>query len=107
MTQGATVDREFDAGHVLRLVRGEIDDAGGYIGRLSESGNHDVLLKRGALVRITQDPLQRLGTCVYEPDDDGVGPDVLFAEVDGQLAGHRIDRALGRVVGRPLRKSGL
>ena len=55
VAERAAVDRQLDAGHVLRLVRRQVHDAGGDVGRLAEARDHDVLLERGAVRRVVED----------------------------------------------------
>ena len=51
----AAVDGQLDAGDVLRLVRREVHDAGGDVGRFAEARHHDVLLERGLVLRVVED----------------------------------------------------
>ena len=111
MAERPTVDGELDAGDVLRLVGREVHDTGGDVGRLAEARNHDVPLERRPAAGVAQDVRHHLGAGVDEADDDRVGPDVVLAEVDGELPRHRVDGALGGVVGgalgqRRLRRAG-
>ena len=55
VAQRAAVDRQLDAGDVLRLVRRQVHHTGGDVGRLTEARDHDVLLERGAVHRVGED----------------------------------------------------
>src|SRR5439155_6561111 len=46
VAERATVDGELRTGHVLRLVRREVHDAGRDVGGLAEARDHDVLQER-------------------------------------------------------------
>ena len=105
VAQRAAVDGQLDAGHVLRLVRREVHDAGGDVGRLAEARDHDVLLERGAVhCGLSRIAAIAGGAGEDEADDDRVRADVVLAEVDRHLAGQRVDGALRRVVRGPVRE---
>src|SRR5690349_13536919 len=98
VAERAAVDGELRAGHVLRLVRREVHDAGGDVGGLTEARHHDVLQERGLVLLVLEDRGHRLRTGEDEPDDDRVGADVVLAVVDCELTRERVDGAFRRVV---------